>query len=449
MCCYIRIRDPYIATHTAIFGLRQYNESTPTPNPMARNSDLLVPAIREFVNSMLLELPKSGNFETHLTMAATDPVIGSALHFLAIAATQEIGEYHHPDEVVQAGVRSQFEVMSGSLALSFEELVASAYGLGWGVSQWGVEPGPDGVQLIDIQIINPKDYTFRGRNGAIQDILYRSGSYEVAVPYSGPDGRLCHVVNARHLAFRSPRGAASLDRCLAAWKAWKIIMGEMMVAAQRAATPIIIGYSDSDVLVPLLDNAGRPVLDESDRPIRVQAPKALLDQLETLENRSVLSTDARNRIESLHQESSGMFFFEALRLLDRYKLEALLVPATIFEAHGAGDSNLNSGQRVTLDLVIRSLVDQVKEVLLNGPIRFVVEQNYGPQENWGKFVVPEEAESLSDRATLLTAIQGAVTGGLIPASDAAISDRAYQLIGVDPPKNKGSKMGYELLTGRY
>lgn len=406
-------------------------------------ADLMVPAIREFVASMLTELPKdTESLDTYLAMSETDPVIGSALHYIALASTQGIGEYHHPDPEIEAGIRAQFQMMGGSLNLSFEELVASAYAIGYGVSQWGVQPGEGllqgKLQLIDIQIVNPRDYNFRGSVGAIQDIMYRSGSLVIPVPYSGPDGRICHVVNARHLAYRSPKGSAALKRCVGAWKAWKIIMGEMVVAAQRQATPILVGYSDSGVRVPLLDSLGQPLLIDG-APQSVEAPTALLRQLETLDNRSVLSTDLRNRVEALHSEAGGMFFFEALKMLDQYKLRSLLVPATIFDAYGSGDSNLNKGQRHTLDLVISALVDQTKETILEGPIRFLIEQNHGPQETLGEFVVPEQDESSGDRAALLTAIQGAVVSGLLPAADPGITDRAYELIGVQAPIDQAVK----------
>lgn len=432
---------------------------------MANSADLMVPAIREFVASLLTELPKdTENLDTYLAMSETDPVIGSALHYIALAATQNIGEYHHPDPEVETDVRAQFQMMGGSLDLSFEELVASAYAIGYGVSQWGVMPGEGmlqgKLQLIDIQIMNPRDYNFRGSAGAIQDIMYRSGSIVQPVPYSGPEGRICHVVNARHLAYRSPKGSASLKRCVAAWRAWKIIMGEMVVAAQRQATPILVGYSDSGVRVPLLDSTGSQLVIDG-VPQSVEAPTALLRQLETLDNRSVLSTDLRNRVEALQQQSNGMFFFEALRILDQYKLRSLLVPATIFDAYGAGDSNLNKGQKDTLDLVITALCNQAKESILNGPIRFLIEQNHGPQETLGKFVIPDDDESITDRAALLTAMQGAVMGGLLPAADPGISDRAYQLIGVEAPINEAVKaatskpavktaIAHQLLTGtRY
>lgn len=409
-------------------------------------ADKLLPAIKQLIGEMLIEVggddptPTS----TYLDMAETSPLIGSALQVITLLAVARLGTYSHPDPDPEAFIRKNFEQMNGSLALSFEELM-SCFALGSAVAQWGVEPRDGATMLIDIQILHPALYTFEGRYGKIENIVFRSGDgADVKIPYDGEDGRIVHVVNGRHLAFRKPRGIPALKRCLAAWKAWKIVIGEMLVAAQRQATPIVVGYSDSGATIPMLDATGQPLLDADGNQVLIPVPTALLNQLESLDNRSVISTDMKNKIETLEQQTSGTFFFEALRLLGQLQLIGLIFPETILTATGTGDSNLNTGQRTTLGLVVESLVDQIKEVILNGPVRWLLFWNYGAVDNFGSFPSPEADNT--DAIALLNALGNGVDRGLFSAADLAVINRGRELAGLPPSEEPSASMG-RLLSG--
>jgi hypothetical protein len=169
-------------------------------------------------------------------------------------------------------------------------------------------------------------------------------------------------------------------------------------------------------------------MDVQGNPVTIQAPVALLNQLESLNNRSVLSTDLRNRVESLNQTTSGTFFFDALRLLQQLQLMGLLFPETILTATGVGDSNLNTGQRSTLGLVVRSLVGQIKEVILNSPVRWLLTWNYGQVEDFGAFSEPETQEI--DPIALFNALNGAVQSGYFSAADLSVINRGRELVGL-------------------
>ena len=362
-------------------------------------------------------------------MATTSPVIGSALQVIALMAVEGLGDYTHPDENIQAFIRTNFEQMAGSLALSIEELM-SAYPLGYAVSQWGIEQRDGQWMLQDIQILHPADYHFEGKRGKIESIKWRGSGDEVAIPYGGEDGRVIHCVNARHLSFRSPTGIATLKRINAAWKAWKIVVGEMLVAAQRQATPILAGYSDSAVSVPLYGPDGRtPLVDEATgEPVVVPAPVALLEQLSNLDNRSVISTDLQNKIEAIASQVGGDFFFKALTYLQQLQLMGLIFPETILTSTGVGDSNLNKGQRTTLGQVIESLLSQIKESLIENCIRWLIYWNFGEQESYGSFVVPEDDDT--NRIELFAALNNAVSSGWFSAADLEVLNKGRELVGL-------------------
>jgi hypothetical protein len=406
-------------------------------------SDNLLPAIKSLIADLLAEVASddTNTIADYLDLAKTSPIVGSALQVITQLAVLQLGEYTHPDEEIQQFMRMNFERMRGSLALSLEELM-SVFPFGYAASQWGVDQAGGEYRLIDIQILNPADYSFEGKLGAIENVVVRGGTKDERIPYSGEDGRIIHVTNQRHLTFRDPFGVAALRRVMAAWKAWKIVIGEILVAAQRQATPILVGYSDSQITVPLLDAAGAPVLDAENNPVVIQAPTAMLAQLQSLDNRSVISTDITNRIEALQQQTNGTFLIELCRLLQQLQLMGLLFPESILTATGVGDSNLNTGHRSTLGLIINSLVGQIKEVILENPVRRLITWNKGDSvTDFGSFPEPESEETLEQRSALLAALTNAVQQGFMSAADQRLVDRGYELLGMEPPETPIAAMG--------
>lgn len=405
---------------------------------MALGQETLVPQIRALIGDMLAELGSpSGEykFDDYLDAADSSPVIGPALEVISLMSLLYLGDYTHPDQVAQDFIRRNFEQMNGSILLSLEELVGSSFALGPGVAQWGIEPRDGDWCLIDLQILDPRTYIFKGSKGQISSVTYTGGANPVDIPYGGEEGRIVHIVSGRSLNFRNPWGRPALRRVMPAYRAWKILMSEMLIAGQRQATPIVVAYSDTAVEVPLLDATGQPLLDANGDEVTIRAPKALADQIENLDNHSYISTDLKNRIEALHAEVGGSFFFEGLKLLQQLQLLGLLMPESILTSTGVGDSNLNTGQRSTLGLIITSLVSQAKEKILDGPIRWLLTWNQGDQETFGDFVPPDDLKI--DPLDLFNALNGAVSSGWFSAQDLAVLNRGRQIVGLPEAEATG------------
>ena len=398
------------------------------PQPIAGK---LSAAINELIDDMVRDIGRDDITPIHeyLEMLTTSPIIGAALEIIVLLGLGFWGEYIHPDEKIQAFVRQNFQQMNGSMLLSLSELL-SVKPLGYATSEWSIANKPDGWMLDDIQILHPNYYTFQGTRGqGVTGIKYRASGDEIEIPYD----RLCHVVNQRHLSFRRPTGVADCKRAIAAHKAWKIIINEMLVAGQRQAVPIIVGYSEAGQ-VPLYGADGRsPLLDADGNPVTLPATKAMLDQLENIENRAIVSTDIKNRIEALQQQTDGQFFFQALKMLQQMQLLAFLVPESVLAISGAGDSNLNKGHRTTLDSAIRATITQIKEEVLEKVVRPLIAWNFGEKAtaNLGEFQEPETESD--DRVALLSALTNAVENpngtGFLPA-DLDTINRGRTLAGI-------------------
>jgi hypothetical protein len=260
--------------------------------------------------------------------------------------------------------------------------------------------------------------------GAIEKLRVYVGGVTgfVEVPFAGDDGRFLHLINGRNLAFRDPDGVPALDSVMAAWQAWKILLSEMVVAGQRQATPLLVGYAPTAVRVATGE------VDGSGNDITVSAVEALLGQLELTDNRSVLSTDIENRIEAISSQAGAEFFVAALGYLQQIQLLGLCMPESILTATGVGDSNLNAGQRDTLAQLVASLANQIKEVLLEQVVRKLITWNFGDQDSYGEFPSPEVDST--DRIALLNALVNAVTQGVFSAADLDVINHARELAGL-------------------
>lgn len=408
------------------------------PQPIAGK---LSAAINELIDDMVRDIGRDDLTPIHdyLEMLTTSPIIGAANEIIVLLGLGFWGDHAHPDEKIQAFIRQSFQQMNGSLLLSVSELM-SVKPLGYGTAEWSVADKPDGWMLDDIQILHPDYYTFQGNRGqGVTGIKYQASGDEIEIPYD----RLVHVVNQRHLSFRRPTGVADCKRAIAAHKAWKIIINEMLVAGQRQAVPIIVGYSESGQ-VPLYGADGRsPLLDMDGNPVTLPATKAMLDQLENIENRAIVSTDIKNRIEALQQQTDGQFFFQALKMLQQMQLLAFLVPESVLAISGVGDSNLNKGHRTTLDSAIRATISQIKEEVLEKVVRPLIAWNFGEKAtaDLGEFQEPETEND--DRVALLGALANAVEKpngtGFMPA-DLETINRARGLSGIPPVTTLPARM---------
>ena len=397
------------------------------PQPIAGK---LSAAITELVDDLVRDIGRDDIHPIHeyLEMLTTSPLIGATVEVVVLLGLGFWGDYTHPDPTIKDFIQQNFEQMHGSLTLSLSELL-SVKPLGYAASEWSIENKPSGWMLDDIQILHPKFYTFEGTRSGIVGVKYRTSGDEIQIPYD----RLVHVVNQRHVSFRRPTGVADCKRAIAAWKAWKIIINEMLVAGQRQAVPIIVGYSEAGQ-VPLCGADGRsPLLDADGNPITLPATKAMLDQLENIENRAIVSTDIKNRIEALHQQTDGHFFFQALKMLQQMQLLAFLVPESVLAVSGTGDSHLNKGHRTTLDSAIRTTVSQIAEEVLEKVVRPLIAWNFGEKAtaDLGKFQEPETEND--DRVALLDALANAVEKpngtGFMPA-DLETINRGRELAGI-------------------
>ena len=394
----------------------------------------LAPVVERFVFDIVQEFSNLDDegVDLYLEAVKTCPVLGSIIDVKNLIALQVLGEYTHPDPDIEDFIRGNFRNIDGSFQWSFAEMFfAEAMGFSFLEIEWGKK---DGLwQLFSLRGVDPRYYQFLGSQGRTVGIRYQSQKGQIDIPIE----KGIHIVNKRYLTFGDPYGVATLKQAIAAWRAWKILMGQMLVAGQRQATGVIVGYAPSGDQVYKYDENGDIVTDSNGDPVTQPAPFALNEQLQGLENGSVISTDLQNRIELLNQQTDGQFFLQAIDLCERLMMLAFAFPNTLISTGnnsgrsgtaGSGDSNLNSGHRALIEITIKSMVGQISEEILEKIVRPLIFWNFGEQENYGEFK-PKEVDS-GDKLGLIQSLINAVQTGFFSAADEDVINKGRELMGL-------------------
>jgi hypothetical protein len=390
--------------------------------------------VQRFANKLINQAISTdpNPIDTYMEMLTVNPIAGAGYIVKVLLVLQQLGEYRHPDEKLQDFIRKNFERMTGSFKLSVAELLI-AMAIGYSFSEITVRDDGQNWVLESILGVDPRRFRFEGKVGKIENCVYYAPGLadSIKIPYD----KGIHIVNSPYLALgRDPYGVGDCRRCVAAWQAWKILIAELVITGQRMATPIIAMKVHTDQTITLLDQYGNPMIDPaSGLEIQIPAADRALEELERLENRSVLVTDLENQIQVLDQQGAnpGVFFFEALRYLERIMMLGQLIPETALSTggrSGVGDSGLNEGHLAMLMMGAGQSADQVKESLLERVCRPLIEWNFGIQDIYGEFVSDEEDSA--DRVALIEAIGSIINTGAFSKQDLAVINRLQQLAGI-------------------
>lgn len=394
----------------------------------------LTPAVVRLVNNLLTQISRLdiNPIEKYLEVLTMHPVAGLGFEIKVLWGLTKLGEYTHPKARIQKWMRMNFEQMNGSLTWSVSEMFM-AIAIGYSFSEFAVKQVGTEFRLDTLLAVDPRYYTFEGTVGNISNVKYQQSGLPIDIPYE----KGVHIVNQPYLALgRDPYGVAQCKRIVAAWEAWRILISELLLAGQRHITPIAVAKVPSQEFIILTDEYGNPQIDpETGQERRILLSDKTLEQLEGLENNSVIVTDIRNEIEFIQQSAgSGVadFFFQALRYLERIMLMGELVPETVVSTgiSGTGDSELNMGHMKLMELGINGALEQIKEGLLERVCRSLIEWRYGAQDNYGAFELP--ADEQADKVSLLNAIRGIADGPLISNQDLVVVNRARDLAGIPP-----------------
>lgn len=304
-------------------------------------------------------------------------------------------DYKHEDAAIEREVRSQLKNLNSGTKSRLREAfrthqskMASAIYCGFSITeQWHAIEGKK-AKIAGLNGVDPRHIKFSlDKNGELE-IRFKKADLDVGLQ------DIIHIKNEDCFNLsNNPAGVATLDRAVPFWEQYRLVMLSMAIAAQRQATPLLVGKT----------NAGTET-----------AAKVMLEKLEAARNSGVMVIDALDDIAAIAQQTDGAFFVSVLRILRQGVLMSFLIPETILGQgeSGSGDSNLNAGHTQILRMTSRTEAGIFGEELVSQMVRPVLEFNYGDLEDWGSF--PLTQNEPEDPNGLITALTKSV--------EAAVSD---------------------------
>lgn len=389
-----------------------------------------------FTQSVMIANPTSrDSLRAFQQMLADDSVSSLSLLVRLLMITSSLDEYRNDNEGIQEECRSAIAGMRGSTRSLLYKLL-SCIPFGSSFSEIVYRPGlpgssaQQGATLAKIQPLNPTRFYFEGKVGEITNVVYiGTDGFEQDIPYSYG----IHLVNDEHLLLDgSPYGIPAAARAYPYWELHKLTLAATAIAAERQATPILAGKTDTSANSVMLNSDGTPLLNPATgEPILVNQAASMRDQLMSVANNSVVVLDRLDELIAIQQQTDGQFFQWLLYYCANRRMEAFLTPSTLFGGTltGVGDSSIAEQHQKIFMAVCRADAENLGEAIVEQVLRPMITFNHGEQPDYGHFPVKQDKDSQA--VELLNAISGAVQRGLFTAEDEAVILRAKELAEID------------------
>lgn len=338
--------------------------------------------------------------DTYATMLK-QPWIAAAAKVRILLMMSYLQEYSHTDPAIELAIRTQIRDLPGSFK-TYQSQMASAIYCGFSITEKWHTVKARKARLVGLNWVDPRYVRFALRDDLTLETRFKKGEIDIELT------DFIHLKNEAMFNFgNNPAGVATLDRAVPFWEQYRLVMLAMAIAAQRQATPLLVGKT----------NAGTD-----------EAAKIMLQKLEEARNSGVMVIDVLDMIEAVAQQTDGAFFVSVLRLLRQGILMSFLIPETILGQgeSGSGDSNLNSGHTEILRMTSRTEAGIFGEELIEQLFRPIVEFNYGNIGDWGQF--PLRIDEPRDPNGLIAALQKTVESSILDAETTA--KRIAELAGI-------------------
>ncbi|MGB8701391.1 MAG: hypothetical protein WCD18_18410 [Thermosynechococcaceae cyanobacterium] len=385
----------------------------------------LVPLIDAFISTYRAELHPSDDIDQYMRMVTTCPPLKTAVKVAILIALTFLGEYTHEEPAIASFVNAVFAGMRGSLKGSVADLLSCIY-VGYAASEISMKSMADRWVLDGIDILPPNLWRFRGTLGQIDDLYYVGQIEIIEIPYD----RVLHLVNNPEFSFGQPYGISDFRSARAAYEAWLLVMAEFLVACHRDATPLLVGYADQTApAVPMFDTLGQPVLNPDATQKVVTPSQELAQSLGKVDNKTSLITSTRNKIDAIARSDGHQVLFDGLRYLHKLMYLSVFMPETALEVVGtSGDSNLAKSQQQLMLVNYKSLMERVKDLLIDRLLKPLIIYNFGVQTDYGMFDTPVQDEG--DRLALAQILMDAVETGFFKRDDLSVINRVSSLLGL-------------------
>lgn len=413
----------------------------------------LVPELDEIYNEFVLEVFSDPNYidnikmEDLLKMYKICPYNGLSIRFLALRAAGALGEYHHADpklfrtstknQTLQEWVKSNFQTMRGSLRQSIKKMLNQALCIGHSVGEivnTSTMPGHKGEwRLWKIKVLNPCRYSFAGKDGEWDRIIYNSrrrGRYPI------PRQKLIHICIPDIDEPEHPSGCGLALRGYPYYKARQLTLKAWSDRMVRNSLGTTVIKGDSNVTVTQKDILGETILGADGKPLKRPALEVHVERAAKARDGSVLGLP--KEFDYMHYPGTSGTGADYNMGLTRYGDDIWIaygIPKTIFAEGSAvlGQAGLNMGHRLILDTQIEDIIEMIRNQILEMVIRPLLASNFGirQQDDFGTFKTDVflPAETANMRANLIST---GMLQGIIESDDLSAINQFRRDCGLEP-----------------
>lgn len=322
----------------------------------------LTTALGEVLNDTDISL------STFTEMISKDETIASGLEFFINHVLNYLGEYTHPDEVVQKFVKINFERIEVSYRETLEQFLKNLLAYGFAVMEKVYEEVDGKIYLKKIIALPSDTVTFVLRNGEIEfirQITLTNGFVDI------PRWK-CIVATVGSGVY----GESKLRRVYRMYAFKKAMIKFWAIAMERFAMPITHG--------------------------KAREPELLKDALANIWSSGIIVTDPGTEVTLLESKDNiGDVYKQTIDFANVLIYRGLLLPQLLSSTSGVGSYALG---KIHLDLFLDSVLsfaEKIKNVLIDQLISDLIDWNFVNVNVYGKFVSnirmsSEELEKLSN-----------------------------------------------------
>lgn len=375
-----------------------------------------------------------------------DPVAYSCAELKASRAIETVGDYKHENGEIDKFVNKNFETLIGNIQEVFGELCSSLpFGFALMEIVWKKQKYKNRIYWVikEFRSLKPENVSFKVHNGDISYVLYQDGGVEKKIPM----WKIIHIANGFITKSGAKKyfGNPELKRAYPYIKLKSLIFAELGVSAKRTATGLLWGQANSNLSTTLTDENGKPLRDNTGAVKTIPHTQALQRQLKQIENNSAVVTDENTQLQALNVPGGEQFWNYAKAMLDEQIMRAFSIPELVWSG-GSGSLGLGALSNVQLTLLdssIQSVVQQIKNKMIEKVVRPLIISNFGHQNNYGEFTrqIQDDPQMESQvTSNLITAL----SMGLVPSNDPQAINELRRRIRLEPLNNEEQQLQQEL-----
>jgi hypothetical protein len=371
------------------------------------------------------DLPQAGDL---LSMVKRCPYNRIAIEIKAMRAVLALGNYTHDDDTllntprgkktVAEWVNGNFESMKGDLYQAAGKMFRQCYPIGSSVAEIVFGGDRSEWRLAKVKVLKRSNYTFAGYGGEWDRIIYNS-TYKA--PFPVPRQKLLHIYIPDIDEPEHPNGDPQAARAYPYYQARKLALSRWSIKLGRDARGVWVIKSDSNKTSTKRDEFGNVVRASDGNPVKTSSLEQAVDAAKKIEDGDVFGTDKQNDVNYYASTSSGTSDFNvAIQAYANDIFIAYGIPKTILGEGSAslGQSGLNYGHRLILDVQIEAMVEMMRSQLIEQIVKPLLNANFGDRfkDNYGRFVSDKFLDP-SMSATRVSNLMSAILQGIIDGND--------------------------------